>query len=193
MKRVICGVVGLGMLVFAVAAQAQSLADVAKDEQARRKSIKHPTRVYTNDDVRDVKPISTMGQEPKGQAVGSEGAAGAEGVGEGAGGAGAAKGAGAPTVGGGSEGQWRERMAAAREQLSRARIQLEAMRARVGRLAGASVRAASEAEQSDVQRQQQETLQEYDRLRADVERYERAVAEVEEQARQAGVPPGWLH
>jgi hypothetical protein len=190
MKRVICGVVGLGMLVFAGAAQAQSLADVAKEEQARRKSIKQPTRVYTNDDVKDVKPISTMGQEAKGQAAGQGTGAG---VADGASGAGDAKGAGAPTAGGGNEGQWRERMAAAREQLSRTRIQLEAMRGRVGRLAGASLTAASEAEQGQVQRQQQETLQEYDRLRADVERYERALTELEEQARQAGVPPGWLH
>jgi chromosome segregation ATPase len=84
-------------------------------------------------------------------------------------------------------------MAAAREHVSRTRIQLEAMRSRVGRLAGAALNAANPAEQSQVQREQQETLQEYDRLRADVERYERGLTELEEQARQAGVPPGWLH
>jgi chromosome segregation ATPase len=83
-------------------------------------------------------------------------------------------------------------MTAAREQLSRARIQLEAMRGRVGRLAGQQVTASTDEELSQVQRQQQETLQEYDRLRADVERYEQALQQLQQQASQAGVPPGWL-
>lgn len=202
MKGTISGVVGLvGVLLAGGIAQAQtsSLADLAREEQARRKAIKQPTRVYTNDDVRDVKPLSLMGQggkeTPAKGAAEAEGESGAEqAVGEGGKGAEGAKGgqsAKGATVGGGDEAQWRERFASAREQLSRGRLQLEAMRGRVGRLAGARL-TATESELAQVQGQQQETLQEYDRLRADVERFERAIVDLEAQARQAGVPPGWV-
>ena len=49
-SRLWFGVVA-GLLLMATSASAQSLAEVARQEQARRKSIKHPGKVYTNKDL----------------------------------------------------------------------------------------------------------------------------------------------
>ena len=48
------------VLVCAAAASAQSLADVARQEEERRKAIRTPGKVYTNDALRP-EPASTGG------------------------------------------------------------------------------------------------------------------------------------
>jgi hypothetical protein len=192
------GVVGLvvvgGLVLAAGAAHAQqSLADVARTEQARRKDIKHPTKVYTNDDVKDVKPISTMGQTKDAagtQGAGGDGAAATPDGASGASGAPAAAKPGTPgAVGGGDEAQWRGRMGAAREQLTRASIQLDAITTRGAQLA---ITAAAQGEGSQASRSREDAVQEAARLKADVQRYQQALSDLEEQAHKAGVPAGWL-
>jgi len=73
------------------------------------------------------------------------------------------------TAGAGDEAQWRERWRRA-GAASRARLQLEAMRYAGGAAGGGVGQCGGDTELAQVKRQQQETLQEYDRLRADVER-----------------------
>ena len=56
MRRVIA-ITAVVVLGFAALAQAQTtqtkpLADVAKDEEARRKTVRKPAKVYTNGDLR---------------------------------------------------------------------------------------------------------------------------------------------
>ncbi len=54
MKEVLVLGLSLSALFLPLAAIAQSLADVAREEEARRKTVKLPGRVYTNADLKPV-------------------------------------------------------------------------------------------------------------------------------------------
>jgi hypothetical protein len=224
MRRIIGSVVGIGVLAMAVTASAQSLADLAKKDTDRRKTVKHPAKVYTNDDVQDVKPIMPMmvaeGSGPAQPAQpGSTGTASGNGnadmpasgttatpatsAASGAHGAAAPapataapadagpKPAGTPGVKAGEEAQWRQRMQAAHDAVSRTQLQLEGMRNQAAQLTAASA-AASDDRRGSFQKRQQDALQEYDKLRADLQRNQKALADLQTEASRAGVPPGWL-
>jgi hypothetical protein len=202
MKRIICSVVGLGVLAMTVAASAQTLADVAKKDNDRRKSVKHPAKVYTNDDVQDVKPILPMmendgtGTRPiertNSQSDSSTSAPGAATADPNAAAAnGGSRPVGTPGVKSGEEAGWRARMNSAREAVSRTQLQLESMRTRAAQLTAASA-AANDDQRTGVQKKQQDALQEYDKLRGDLQRNQKALSDLEAEAARAGVPPGWL-
>jgi hypothetical protein len=213
MKRIISSVVGIGILSMTVAASAQTLADIAKKDNDRRKSVRHPAKVITNDDVQDVKPIMPMmendgsGAKPvdPNAAAASGGAPAntnadmpsAQGAPAGAATTQSgqkpadAKPAGAPGVKSGDEAGWRARMQGARDAVSRTQLQLEGMRNRAAQLTAASA-AASQEQRGTYQKQQQDALQEYDRLRADLQKSQKALADLEAEASRSGVPPGWL-
>jgi hypothetical protein len=204
MKRIISSVVGIGILSMTVAASAQTLADIAKKDSDRRKAVKHPAKVITNEDVQDVKPILPMMEndgtgtklvDPNAATAANSnsdvpsapGAAPASPAPA----AGAAKPAGTPGVKAGDEAQWRSRMQSAREAVSRTQLQLEGMRNRAAQLTAASA-ASSQEQRGTYQKQQQDALQEYDRLRADLQRSQKALSDLEAEAARAGVPAGWL-
>jgi hypothetical protein len=188
MKRIICSVVGLCFLAGSGMASAQSLADVAKKTQAQRKSAKRPTRVYTNADVPVTAPatagtateISTTPKEGTPADATADPNKPAEGT--------------KPGVASGDEAKWRDRMNAAREAVSRAKLQLEGMRTRVLHLQTAKALGSNGDvnDQAAVQAQQSAALQEFDRLRADVEKYQKALTDLEAEARAASVPAGWV-
>lgn len=190
MKRIICSVVGLCFLAGSGMASAQSLADVAKKSQAQRKSTKRPTRVYTNADVPVTAPATAntateVSATPK-DGVAADGTAAdpnakpAEGSKAG--------------VTSADEAGWRSRITAAREAVSRAKLQLEGMRTRVLHLQTAKALGSNGDvnDQAAVQAQQSAALQEFDRLRADVEKYQKALTDLEAEARAKSVPAGWL-
>lgn len=189
MSRIIASVVGIAMLSLAVPATAQSLADIAKKETDRRKTVKHPAKVYTNDDVANVKPIMPMMSQgdtsplppTADQPAASGDSAHANGT--------AAPGSG--SVKAGDEAGWRARMQQARDAVQRTQLQLDGMRTRAAQLTAVSA-AASDDQRADVQKRQQDALQEYDRLRADLQKNQKALADLESEAQRANVPPGWL-
>jgi hypothetical protein len=189
MKRIICSVVGLCVLAGSGMASAQSLADVARKTQTQKKQTKRPARVYTNADV-PVTAAATAATATELSATPKEGepatadpnANPAEGS--------------KTSVGAADESAWRGKISSAREALSRAKEQLEGMRLRVMHLQTAKALANNPNgdvnQQAAVAAQQGAALQEFDRLRADVEKYQKALADVEAEARAANVPAGWL-
>lgn len=193
MKRIISSVVGIGILSMTVAASAQTLADLAKKDTDRRKSVKHPAKVYTNDDVQDLKPIMPMmendgtGTKPMDPNATSTAPRGDQDTPTPPG----SKPAGTPGVKSGEEAQWRSRMQGARDAVSRTQLQLEGMRNRAAQLTAASA-AANQEQRGTYQKQQQDALQEYDRLRADLQKNQKALSDLETEASKAGVPAGWL-
>jgi chromosome segregation ATPase len=213
MRRIISSAVGLCVLAMAVSASAQTLADLAKKDTARRKTVKHPSKVYTNEDVEHVKPIVPMTAEAEAAnaaAAASQGQNpapqneplhdGQEGrVSSGQSGAAPAAAAATPDaqakpgtqVKAGEEGAWRARMQSARDAVSRTQLQLESMRTRAAQLTAASA-AAPEDQRAGTQKKQQEALQEYDKLRADLQKNQKALSDLEGEAAKAGVPPGWV-
>lgn len=186
MKHV-CSVATVAGLLLAGAAHAQSLADVAKKEQERRKAIDTPAKVYTEADIQKSAPLTTAAARP---------APAAEGADAGATEAGAVKAGDSKDAAGGQapkdEAAWRASLGQARDDLARSRRLLTAMEQQAVGLGIQAASAAATGQPGPDQARQQETAREIERLRAEVQKNADAVSKIEGDARASGVPPGWV-
>lgn len=152
-------------------ASAQSLAEVAKKEEARRKSVKVPGRVYTNSDLKpepapppsDAGPdvavpdaIEERRREDKGQEY------------------------------------WKALIGGARAALERSHVLAAALESRLNALNTDIAARDDPAQRAELEAQRLRVLQELDRMEHDVAEQTKAIAAIEEDARKAGIPPGWL-
>lgn len=69
---------------------------------------------------------------------------------------------------------------------------LEALQSRVNALATDFVNRDDPFQRAQIGQERQNALAEMDRVKADVERLKKDIETLEEEARKAGVPPGWL-
>lgn len=177
------------LIAFAVpgTAAAQSLAEIASKEQERRKSVAQPGKVYTNRDLTaDITaPAPPTNATP---AAPTPGAAPSTQV---------------PSVNlpGGNvdddgevrdEAWWRERITTARSALERSRIFADALRSRINALNADYVNRDDPAQRAQLELERQRATAELARVDKEIADQTRAIAEIEEEARKAGVPPGWL-
>jgi hypothetical protein len=179
----------VGLVFVAAAAQAQSLADVARQEQERRKTIETPARVYTDADVQKNAPLTTAAARPQPAADSAATATGQATDTAAADQAGATKDAAKEPK---DEAGWRSRVDAARDDLARSRRLLSAMEQQ---LVGLGIQASSAAiagQKGPDPTRQREAASEVERLRADVQKYTEALSKLEGDARDKGVPPGWI-
>jgi len=175
MKRICLALV---LCLVASAAAAQSLADLAKQEEARRKAIKTPSKVYTDADLKRLSPGTPppAPQQPPPPATGQD----PKEAGQPADAQAAADKAAAEQEPEKDETWWRTRITEARAKLESTKFSYDAMQTRVNvqRAALANDRARA--------------LAELQRLKEQIDADTKAIADIEEEARQAGVPPGWL-
>lgn len=171
---------------------AQSLADVARTEEARRKAVKAvekaPAKVYTNDDLRGVPSIAAT-PAAGGSAADADAAADADTDAE------AADEAEPEATDDGTprdEKFWRERITAARDALARNKVLADALQSRINALNADFVNTDDPAQREVVEANRATALAELDRMNKEIETQTRAIAGIEEEARKAGVPPGWL-
>jgi hypothetical protein len=171
---------------------AQSLADIAKKEEERRKTVKEPTKVYTNKDLRPVPPPApppatetaaessdkaTEAKEPSSDKDKKDEKAKDEG----------------PAAGSTKNPEyWRKRVADLQAQLERDQTYLDAVQSRINALTTEFVNRDDPAQRAVIERERNRNLAELDRLRKAVETDRKAIADFQEEARRAGVPPGWL-
>ena len=162
---------------------AQSLADVAKKEEARRKETKGAGKVYTNGDLRrdittpsNATPVAPTPstQVPQVTLPGGK-AADDQAPGEKK-----------------DEKYWRERITAARTALERTRIFADALQSRINALTTDFVNRDDPAQRGQISLDRQRAVAELDRVKKEITDQTKAIADIEEEARKAGVPPGWL-
>lgn len=165
---------------------AQGLAAVAKKEEERRKSVKAAGKVYTNDDLK----ADITASIPPAPSNGSPTAP--------------ASGAQVPSLNlpGGTvpeteadskdEAYWRSRMAGARSALERLRIFSDALQSRLNALATDIVNRDDPAQRSQLELERQRAIAEMERVKQEMADQTKVIADIEEEARKAGVPPGWL-
>jgi hypothetical protein len=182
-----CGIAA--SLVFV--AYAQSLGDLARLEEARRKALKGPVKVYTNESL----PAGQNDAPPPGQA--SDEAKPASDAGArpapGAAAAGTDKPAAPPVVAQERTPEfWQKRIGDAREQRKRNAMYLEALQTRVNALWADFTARDDPAQRALIGVERQKALDELDRLKKDQDDLDKKIAAIEEEARKAGVPPGWL-
>jgi hypothetical protein len=165
---------------------AQSLASVAKKEEERRKTVKPAAKVYTNDDLRaDITassvpvPANVSPEAPAPSAqVPSVNLPGGTVVEDG----GDVK----------DEAYWRARMTQARSGLERLRIFSDALQSRLNALATDITNRDDPAQRSQLELERQRAVAEMARVKQEMADQMKVIAEIEEAARKAGVPPGWL-
>ena len=175
-------------------ARAQSLADVAKKEEDRRKTVGAPTKVYTNKDLSPVPPGSPVPPKPADDATKP-----ADGDGKGG-----AKPADGDAKGGGKtadaddkgpvkdEKYWSGHLKALRDDMARNQDYADAMQTRINALTTDFVNRDDPAQRSVIEQNRQKSIAELARLTKAVQDSKKTIADWLEAARRAGVPPGWV-
>jgi len=172
--------VGAAMPVFA-----QTLADLAKKEEERRKKIPEPAKVYTNKDLGSVPASSTPPATPSSTP---------------------ASGSTTPAAGTPAKEEdkdkpkepvkdqkyWTGRLATLHETLSRDEGYAEAMQTRLNSLQTDFVNRDDPAQRAVIEQNRNKVHAELDRLKKAIVDEKKAIADLMEEARRAGVPPGWL-
>ena len=182
---VIAVLLSLGGAVAPLAGQ--SLADVARKEEDRRKAIKKPSKVLTNKDLSPV-PSPTGSTAPTAPAGGgTTPAAGTGGVAP-AQGQESAK----PTEPSKDQAYWSGRAKDLQMQLDRDDTFMVAMQSRINALATQYFNQADPVQQAKLATDKQKTLDELNRLTKQITDDKKAIADLQEEARRAGVPSGWL-
>ena len=186
------------VVVFAIAvglsgspaASGQTLGEVAKKEAERRKAQPQTGKVYTNKDLpaSAQKPATanpsteTPAQTPTDPVAAATEQKAEDGKAPGDKPQGDQK----------DQAYWKNRMATAREELRRSEMFAEALQTRVNTLNKDFSSRDNPAQRSAIGADRTEALNELTRVKQDVERGKKQIADIEEEARKAGVPPGWL-
>jgi hypothetical protein len=171
----------LALLLFAsVAVSAQSLGDLARQEESRRKAVKTPGKVYTNGTLKaepgpSTPPTGTPQAPSAAQAAPPQSA-------ETAPAADAKK----------DEAFWQKRMTQAREALSRAQTFADALQSRINALTADFANRADPAQRAVIGSDRDKALAELNRVNKEIQDNTKAIAAIQEEARKAGVPPGWV-
>lgn len=170
-------VLSVTLPIAAPAAAQPPLAEVARAEQARRASISEKSRVYTNADLTETRRLTTAAAaRPAPDSVADE-----------AGGTPAED-----AVEERDETYWRERITAARDARRRAELVAAALQNRVDGLWAEFTARDDPAARAALERDRLAAVSELEQTRGELERLDEEIAGIQEEARRAGAPPGWL-
>ena len=178
------------MLAPAPPLGAQSLADLARQEAERRKDASGTTKVITNKDLPGgggtaapaaaAPKTASDGQTSK--AAGKTDSKTAEASGT--------KGKDDETVK--DEKYWAGRKKDLDEQLARDQIYADALQSRINALTTDFVNRDDPAQRTKIANDRQKSIDEMERLKTTIAADKKAIVDFQEEARRAGVPPGWL-
>lgn len=173
------------------AAQAQSLGELARAEAARRKAVKSAGKVYTNDNLRpepeSAVPPPVQASAPVSPAPTSPGPASDA----------ADAAASAPETPDGKaaprdQAYWRTRIEAERAALERSRTLMDAVQSRINALTTDFVNRDDPQQRAGIAADRQKALAEQARLTKEIQQHEKAIQGIQDEARRAGVPAGWV-
>jgi len=191
----VAGAVGAGLVRTL---PAQTLADIARQEEERRKDLKNQAKVYTNRDLhgqvigppppppdqagtpeasKDLASDSSNDPVKNGTKDaakdGSKDSANAEGTPKG-------------------ESYWRDRMKTLQTTLDRDQTHLEALQSRINALTTDFVNRDDPAQRSRIEVDRQKSLAELERLKKQVDDDKKAIAAAQTEGRRAGAQADWL-
>ena len=185
-------ILALSVLIAPVVAAAQgapaqapaspTLVDVAKAEEARRKGVRKPAKVYTNENLKadngTVRP-ATPAPDTTVPAVNLPGGSAP---------------ATPPDTAPDTRGQayWSGRMKAAQDAVGRLQMFAEALQSRINALTTDVVNRDDPAQRAVIETNRKAALAELDRVKLDLDNQQKAIAAIEVEARRANVPSGWL-
>jgi hypothetical protein len=175
---------------------AQSLGDVAKKEEERRKQVASSGKVYTNKDLAPAPPSSAP-PPPSTPTTGDSAASkdADKSADEKAADKDAKKDKDDAAKDGGAkkdQAYWSGRMKAARDAVERDSTLVDAMQSRINALNTDFVNRDDPAQRAQIDKERQRAMAELDRLKKSIVQGRKTITDIEEEARRAGVPPGWL-
>lgn len=187
-------VAALVFIGVANVAAAQSLGDVAKKEEQRRKTVKSSGKVYTNDELkRDPTPSvpasastgttstpsasSTPAPAPasSGNNAGKDDSANKDGSADKS-----------------DEKTWRKRITNARESLQRSQAFADALQSQLNALSTDFVNRDDPIQRQQIANKRDGVVAELDRVKKEVAAQTKAISDIQEEARRANVPAGWV-
>ena len=163
---------------------AQSLGDVSKQEEERRKDVKQPAKVYTNKDL--AAPPQTFATPPADATKTAPGAAAAT-----------------PPAAADDKSKdapkdvkdqkyWSARKKELDAKLERDKVLADAMQSRINALTADFAARSDPAQRAGIERDRQRAVAELTGLQKAIKDGQKALADFDEEARKANVPPGWL-
>ena len=167
-------------------AQSRSLGDIARQEEERRQTVKEPAKVYTNKDLGTVpaapapppetlKPPSTStGEASKPAEKDKE------------------KGKETDKTATKDQAYWSGRVKQLQEQLDRDQTYTDAMQSRINGLNADFTARDDPAQRTVIDNDRRKALAELGRLKLAITNDKKAIADLQDEARRTGVPPGWL-
>lgn len=169
-------------LALQAGVSAQSLADVAKAEEARRKTIKAGTKVYTNDDLGRTPATSPAPSLPAPAATiaakpGESAAKPAEEK---------------PVDPTKTQAYWKEKATTLQQSLSRNKLLLDALQSQVSSLNAEYMSTDDPGQRGLMQARIQRASGELQRVQQDIEKQTKAATDLQEEARKSGAPAGWV-
>ena len=187
MKRVIAISVTLVMacasVAYGQASSTASLAEVARKEEARRKTTKRAKLVFTNADLGDAPsaPPSVASTTPGNVTPSNT----------------------SPTIPGGQappankadmkdQAYWQGRISQARTTLSRTQMFADSLQTKINSLRTDFVNRDNRVEREKIQQDLNTSLAELERLKKEIDAQQKAITAIEDEARRANVPSGWL-
>jgi hypothetical protein len=176
--KFLSGLVAGALLTVAVPVCAQSLGDLAKKEAERRKAAPPAAKTYTNEDLKKLPPVVTAGPEPTkvedtAKPVAPKGEAPKD--------AEPAK----------DEKYWHGRITSAKEEVRRNEMFRDALNTRNGLSAEFSAR-DDPYQRAKIADDRQKAIARLAAVNDAIVNATKLIADIEEEARRAGVPPGWL-
>jgi hypothetical protein len=175
LRILIAGVVSAAFLVGASAPLlAQSLGDVARKEEERRHTVKKPGKVYTNKDLGSVEPGPPAPPPDASKPPPATAAAEKEKT---------------PVK---DQAYWGGRVKALQAQIASDQTLADAMQDRISSLTADFAARDDPAQRAVINTNRQKAVAELDRLKLAVQNGKKALADLQEEARRAGVPAGWL-
>ena len=175
------------LLAAATPVTPQNLADVARAEESRRKAVKGKVKIYTNDTLRGADggeaPLAPPPQSSAPPAAASTTPTPAASTGT-------RPAAAAETPR--DEKFWRERLAAARDAVKRSQTFTDALQTQINGLYTEFVNMSDPAQRALIEKKRLAAIAEQDRVKADLAKQTKALADIEDEARRANVPAGWL-
>ena len=181
------------LLAAAVPASAQSLGELAKREAERRKATPTAAKTYTNSDLKTVPPpTGTPGKAAEDATKPGETKPGETKPGETKTGEPEKVDSTKPPEPAKDEAHWRARMAAARESVRSNEVFAEALQSRINALTAEFTGKDDPFQRAKVADDRQKALAELQRVKTEVDNSKKLIADIEDEARRAGVPPGWI-
>jgi hypothetical protein len=183
------------LLAVAAPVCAQSLGDLAKKEQERRKTLPPATKTYTNEDLKKLQPMGGGDDTAKtaDKAKVDDAAKPADPAKPGDAARPETKpDAAAPAGPAKDEKFWRDRITAVKDEIAKNEAFRAALQSQINGLAADFSARDDPNQRAKIADDRQKAIAQLAAVTEAITKANKQIADIEEEARRAGVPPGWL-